>query len=83
MKHWNSTLIIIACALFAGCSADQTCDEPERYQSAREAARIEPTSDLDALEASKEMTVPKASPREPRPVGSPCLDLPPIIQLES
>ncbi len=83
MKHWNSTLIIIACAMFAGCGASQTCDEPERYQSAREGARIEAPSDLDDLETSKEMTVPKASPREPRPEGSPCLDLPPIIQLES
>ena len=83
MKHWNSTLIIIACALFAGCSSSKSCDEPERYQSAREAARIEPPGDLDALETSKEMTVPKASPREPRPEGSPCLDLPPRIQVES
>jgi hypothetical protein len=83
MKHWSSTLIIIACALFAGCSSDQSCDEPERYESARQGARVEPTSDLDALEVSKEMTVPKASPRGPRPEGSPCLELPPVIQIES
>jgi hypothetical protein len=83
MKNWCSTLILIACAAFAGCSSNTTCDDPQRYQAAQPGVRVEPPEDLDNLNPSKEMTVPNASPREPRPEGSPCLDMPPKVKLES
>ncbi len=83
MRNVYGTLLIIACAVFAGCSSNLSCDEPERYQSARPGTRIQTPEDLDNLEASKEMTVPQASPREARPEGSPCLDRPPVLRVES
>ena len=82
MKIKGAGLIVIAGALFSGCSADITCDEPKRYEMAREGSRIDAPEDLDELQASKELTVPAASPRDPRPEGSPCLDMPPVLTSE-
>ncbi|NOX68366.1 MAG: hypothetical protein GXP15_04200 [Gammaproteobacteria bacterium] len=73
-------LIIMVCTVFAGCAKDLSCDDPQRYQKARAGTRIDAPDDLDELEASKELTVPSASPRDARPDGSPCLDLPPVLQ---
>ena len=72
---------MVAVALACGaCGSNITCDEPKRYESAREGVRVVAPDDLDQLEASLETPIPKASPRDPRPEGSPCLDLPPTIQ---
>lgn len=75
----------IACCLVAGvlsgaCGSSLTCDDVKAYERAREGARIEAPEGLDDLEASRELLIPRASPREPRPEGAPCLDLPPSIQ---
>ncbi len=81
MRRWRNAVVAVACALFAGCAVDVTCDKPERYQAAREGTRIDAPEDLDELQRSKELTVPSASPRDPRPEGSRCLDLPPVLRV--
>ena len=82
MKMKGPALIIMVCTMFAGCAKDMTCDDVQRYQKAREGARIDAPEGLDQLDASKESTVPSASPRDPRAEGLPCLDLPPVLQSE-
>ena len=83
MKHIAFTIVLIAVLSSCGGTADLTCDDPQRYQQAREGARVSAPDDLDELQASKELQIPKASPREPRPEGAPCLDLPPSIQAQN
>ncbi len=63
----------------AACGGDDlTCDEGP-YQTAVRAQRVQAPSDLDSLEQLKEMPLPAASPRAPRPEGSPCLENPPTL----
>ena len=81
MRLQRNILAVAACALFAGCGSNETCDEPQRYQAAREGVRINTPDDLDELQGTKELTVPSASPRDPRPAGSPCLELPPVLRV--
>ena len=69
--------------LSAGCSVDLTCDEPQEYEFAQAGTRVTAPDDLDQLESSREQPIPKASPRDPRPQGSPCLDLPPTLRSSS
>ena len=82
MKYQGFALIILLAGGLSGCfgkDAVVTCDEVEAYQLAQEGRRIESPEDLDNLNELKEIPLPKASPRPPRPEGSPCLDLPPSI----
>ena len=72
--------IIVAAATMTACGSNLTCDDPQAYQAARENARVVVPDGLDNLEPGKEVAIPKASPRDPLPPGSPCLDLPPTIQ---
>lgn len=74
-------LLIGLLSAAAGCSStlDRTCDEVEFYELAKEGKRIEVPEGLDSLDELKEIPLPQASPREERPEGSPCLDLPPTI----
>ena len=67
--------VLAAC----GGTNDLSCDKPQRYQAAVEAGRVQTPDDLDELDQFKELPLPEASPRPPRPEGSPCLDLPPSI----
>ena len=82
MKIRDLAAIVTVLALFSGCGGQVTCDKPERYQKARAGTRIDAPDDLDELQSAKEMTLPKASPRDPRPEGSRCLDLPPRVLIE-
>lgn len=63
----------------SGCGSNLTCDDPQAYQEAVEVTKIDAPDGLDGLEESREMVIPRSSPRDPRPPGSPCLDLPPTI----
>ena len=72
--------VLTALALSSACSVDLTCDEPQAYEYAREGKRIVAPDDLDQLEAGREQRIPEASPRDARPEGSPCLDLPPTVR---
>jgi uncharacterized lipoprotein len=83
MKMRNTTLLITL-ALLSGmtaCSGDKarSCDDVQKYQLAAEGERIETPDDLDDLDPLREMPLPEASPRPPRPEGSPCIDLPPSV----
>lgn len=80
MKVARLIAILLASAA-AGCggTVDLTCDEQEFYETATEGKRIEVPEGLDNLDELKEIPLPQASPREERPEGSPCLDLPPTI----
>lgn len=82
MKYKGILLTIALSSGLAGCFGEPalvTCDEVEPYQLAHEGKRIEAPEGLDNLDEYKEMPLPEASPRPPRPEGSPCLDLPPSI----
>jgi uncharacterized lipoprotein len=74
---------MLACALSACGGGTMTCDKPQRYQSSHEGQRIVVPEGLDELETSSELAIPDASPREPRPEGSPCLELPPVYRSQS
>ena len=81
MKITVLLLIVALLSGLAGCSGDKarSCDDVQRYQLAAEGQRIETPNDLDDLEPLREMPLPQASPRPPRPEGSPCIDLPPSV----
>lgn len=81
MKTINLLALLGLLSLVSACSGNkfQSCDEVRSYQLAAEGKRIETPDDLDGLEPLREMPLPKASPRPPRPEGSPCLDLPPSV----
>lgn len=80
MRYFKYSFICLAVLQCAACGSNLTCDEPQRYQSAQEGTRVTPPADLDELETSREMSIPRASPKDPRPPGSPCLELPPTVQ---
>ena len=67
-------------ALLSGCAQSLTCDDPQPYQAAIETNKVAAPEGLDGLEESREMRIPRASPQDPRPPGSPCLDLPPPLR---
>jgi hypothetical protein len=63
----------------SGCGGNKTqsCDEGLRYLQAVDGKRIESPEGLSQLDPMKEIPLPEASPRPPRPTDAPCLDLPP------
>lgn len=63
--------------LTSGCGGNRACEKPEPYQASIEGRRIVAPQGLDELSAAAELKVPEASPQDPRPEGSPCLELPP------
>jgi len=74
---------IIVFAVIAGLAAcggtpDLTCDEGN-YKSAVRGPQVDAPDDLDDLDPLRAMPLPTASPQEPRPEGSPCLDMPPVV----
>lgn len=83
MRLIRLTSMALAALVCGACGSNITCDEPKAYEAAREGVRVNAPEDLDQLEASRETPIPKASPRDPRPEGSPCLDLPPTVQSSS
>ena len=80
MRQATTLALLLAGILSSGCASNLTCDDPETYQSARESEKVKAPEGLDGLEESREMRIPRASPRDEREPGSPCLDLPPTIQ---
>lgn len=84
MDKLGITGLLAALALFSGCGGtpDRSCDEMRVYQTAAPGKRITPPEGLDPLDSFKEIPLPDASPRQERPKGSPCLDLPPNILSE-
>ncbi len=81
MKYTNLLVLFALLSFVSACSGDKarSCDDVQRYQLAVEGERIETPDDLDDLDPLREMPLPEASPRAPRPEGSPCIDLPPSV----
>ena len=76
------TICLAGVAISLGaCGSVDMCEEPEFYEFAEGGKRIEAPEDLSDLAASKELIIPDASPRAPRPPGSGCLDRPPTLGL--
>ena len=83
MGYRNIYMVILMALLTGGCAADLTCDGPQKYQAAVESNKISSPDDLDQLRQDRDMTIGRASPRDPRPLNSPCLDAPPKILSQS
>ena len=83
MRTMRTILLVAAAALSSACADNLTCDEIERYQLARGGVRVDAPEGLSDLDPNKELQIPKASPRDPRPDSTRCLDLPPLMQTKS
>lgn len=82
MKSGTVVILLMVALAAAGCMSAPNCDEPQIYESARSGKRIEAPDGLDDLASFKEMTIPEASARAPRPPGSGCLDRPPTLRID-
>lgn len=76
-KLLKMAMPLLAGLLLGACGGSSVCEKPKLYQQSQLGKRIEVPEGLDPLQASREMTIPEASPRDPRPTGAPCLELPP------
>ena len=75
--------ILLTTALLLGaCGGQETCEEPEFYEYAASGKRIAVPEDLSDLAASRELSIPEASPRPPRPRDAGCLDRPPSLRVQ-
>lgn len=75
-----AVLFLAVAAGAGGCAVDTTCDDVQAYQLANETDKVDAPEGLDDLPEANEMQIPRASPRDPREPGSPCLDIPPTLQ---
>ena len=83
MKISRLTLIpFILVAVGCGSERIYECDSGP-YQTAVRAPKVQAPEGLDNLDPLNEVPLPAASPQQPRPEGSPCLEEPPrIIRLD-
>ncbi len=82
MTIFRATVAFLVLAVLSGCGGvELTCDDVRTYQIAVEGQRIEAPEGLDDLDPLKEIPLPEASPREPRPPGSKCIDRPPEVSI--
>jgi uncharacterized lipoprotein len=72
-------LSLVAGLTACGGQSELKCEDSTVYSAAKQTPRVTAPDDLDNLEALKEMPLPEASPRQPRPAGSPCIEKPPVI----
>ena len=79
-------VLLVPAGLLSGCGGDdnivRTCDEQQSYQLAAESKKVAAPEGLDELEEYREMPIPRATQRAPRPPGSPCIDLPPSVRAD-
>jgi uncharacterized lipoprotein len=76
----KTAMPVLAVLLVGACGGGSSvCEKPKLYQQSQLGKRIEAPEGLDPLQAGREMTIPDASPRDPRPAGAPCLELPPTF----
>ncbi|HEY7754378.1 MAG TPA: hypothetical protein VH856_11230 [Steroidobacteraceae bacterium] len=73
--------VMVACGLCAGCGllpdAYGSCDEPQPYESATDAAPLKVPAGADAPDTRNALRIPELpAPRRPREPGR-CLDHPP------
>lgn len=83
MSRNCAVLICLMLLGIAACGGPVTlsCDEVRAYQLAKPGKRISAPDGLDDLDTIREIPVPEPSPRAERPPGSPCLDMPPAVQI--
>ena len=80
MDFLKMTMPLAVLLMLAACGgANSVCEKPKLYEQSALGKRIEAPAGLDQLQADREMTIPEVSPRDPRPEGSPCLELPPTF----
>ncbi len=72
-------LSLIAGLTACGGQSELECEEGGVYLAAKQAPRVAAPDDLDNLDPLREMPLPDASPQQPRPAGSTCLEMPPAI----
>lgn len=77
MKLQKMMMPVMAALLLGACGGTSVCEKPKLYQQSQPGKRIEVPEGLSPLQTGREMTIPDASPRDPRPVGAPCLEMPP------
>lgn len=77
MRISRTIVPAMALLVLAGCGGGSVCEKPKAYQQSQLGKRVEAPDGLDPLRSDREMTIPEASPRDPRPPGAPCLELPP------
>ena len=77
------TMVLLLLVGLSGCGGDglidDTCDEPQRYQSAVEGKRIVAPEGLDPMNKLAEMPIPRPENAPVRAPGTPCIELPPPI----
>jgi len=72
-------LSLIAGLTACGGQSELECAEATIYLAAKQTPRVAAPDDLDNLDPLREMPLPQASPQQPRPAGSTCLEKPPVI----
>ena len=72
-------LSLIAGLTACGGQSELECEEGGVYLAAEQTPRVAAPDDLDNLDPLREMPLPEASPQQPRPAGSTCLEMPPAI----
>jgi len=82
MKIGVTALIgLLLLATLSGCGGKDvvapSCDDPQPYMEAKNTGRVKVPEGMDDLEEFKEMPIPSAAPRPPRPANAPCIELPP------
>lgn len=70
-------MLWILASTLSACAGNPECETEGRYQSSQSGRRIQAPQGLDELEANKELTIPRASPREPNQDTGRCLEYPP------
>jgi len=78
-KLQKMTMPVMTALLLGACGGASVCDKPKLYQQSELGKRIEVPEGLSPLQPGREMTIPDASPRDPRPAGAPCLEMPPTF----
>jgi uncharacterized lipoprotein len=82
MKLQKMVVPVMAALLLGACGgAASVCEKPKLYQQSQLGKRIEVPEGLSPLQPDREMSIPDASPRDPRPAGAPCLEMPPTFSV--
>lgn len=82
MKLQKMAVPVVLVLLLGACGgAASVCEKPKLYQQSQLGKRIEVPEGLSPLQPGREMSIPDASPRDPRPAGAPCLEMPPTFSV--
>ncbi|MEM8814998.1 MAG: hypothetical protein AAGE85_04185 [Pseudomonadota bacterium] len=86
-KVVGGLICLIVASILAGCGSKtefvRSCDEERRYEQAQAHDPLSVPEDLDEPDPLKAMPLPEAAPGAERPPGSPCLELPPGVNVDT